>query len=129
MAAGVAGRHRDEVELVDLRPFRLLIAGVDRAEVLTDTGAGGEAVDTDDLPAVLRGGTHGEHAARAAADHENVGRNGVRDVLLGDFRGLAEPVARVVLRRVILRDHFNRDLALRLRDALRDGLPDSGRRD
>ena len=129
VAAGVAGRHRDEVELVDLRSFRLLIAGVDRAEVLTDTGAGGEAVDTDDLSAVFRGGGHREHAARAAADHEDVGRDGRGNILLGDFRGLPEPVTRVVFRRVILRDHFNRDLALRLGDALRGSLLHGAGRD
>ena len=129
VAARVTGRPGGELELVDLRPFFLLIAGVDRAEVTTDAGAGGEAVNTNDLAAVLSSGAHSEHAAGTAADHEDVGGHGVHDVLLTDLGGLPEPVAGVFLFRRFLRDHFNRDLALRLRDALRGGLADGGRRD
>ena len=118
VAAGVAGRHGDEVELIDFRPFLLLIAGIDRRDVASDTGAGGVTVDTDHLAAVLRRRAHREHAARAAANDENVGGHGLRNIFLRDLRGFAEPVARVFLFCRFLRDHFNGDLALRLGDTL-----------
>ena len=125
VAARVAGRHRDVVKLADLRARLLLIAGVDRAEVAADPGAGGEAVDTDHLAAVFSGRGHREHAARAAADDENIRGHGLRDIFFRDLRSLAEPVAGILFLRGFLRHDFNGDLTLRLGDALRGGLPDS----
>lgn len=91
------------------------------ARSVADARAGDEAVDADHLGAFFGGGSHGEHAARAAADDENIGVDGLGDVLFGDFRRLAEPVA-VVFGGFLLRDHFDGDFPLGLRNAFGGGL-------
>ena len=127
MPGGVLGRHRHEVELVDLRAPGLLVPRIQGAEVVPDAGARREAVDADHLCARFRGRRHGEHAARAAADHQNVGFARFRDALFVDLRGFPKPVAVVLCVRLF--NHLNRDLALRLRDALRRRLRNRLRRD
>ena len=128
VAGGVGGRHGDVLKLIDLRAIRLLVAGVDRAEVSADAGANSEPVNTDHLAAVFGSRRDREHAAGPAANDENIGGLRIHDLGLRNLRGLAKPVA--VLRFFgVRRDHFNRNLALRLRDALRGGFADSAGRD
>ena len=116
VAGSVLGRHGDVIELVDLRAPRLLIAGVDGAQVVADAHAGREAVDSDDLRALLGGGGHDEHAAGAAADDQHLGLVLGDDLALVDFRLLAEPIA--VRSIFLLLEYLDRDFALGLLDAL-----------
>ena len=127
MAGRVLGRHRHEVELVDLRPPGLLVAGIQGAQVVADAGSRREAVDADHLCAGFSGRRHGEHAARAAAHHQDVGLARSRNALFVDLGRLPKPVA--VVSRVRLFDHLNRNFAFRLRDALRRCLRNRLRRD
>ena len=129
MAARVERAHRDEFKLVDLRARGLLKFGVDHADIGADTGAGREPVNTDHVRAVFSGGGDGDQAARAAADHEDIRGLRLDDVLLIDLRRLPEPILVGRFIRGFRRDHFNRDFALRLGDALRGSLLDGTRRD
>ena len=124
----VLRRHGDEFELVDLRAPFLLVAAVDRAEVFAHARADGEAVDADHLAARFGSRRHGEHAARAATDDEDVRAVGRRDFAFGEFGFLAEPVAVVGLVRLLV-DDFNRDFAAGLGDTLRRGLVHGARGD
>ena len=94
VAGGVQRGHRDVVELVDLGAPLLLIAGVHGAQVVADAHARGEAVDADDVGALLGRRRNGEHAARAAADHQDVGVVGRDNLVVGNLGLDTEPVGR-----------------------------------
>ena len=112
----ISGGHGHILKLVDLCAPFLLIAGIDRAKVVADAHAGGEAVDTDDFRAFFRSGSHGEHAAGTAADDQDIGLKCLRDLRLVDLGFGSEPVA--VLCLFFLGDDLNFDLTFRLRDAV-----------
>ena len=122
MAGRILGGHGNVVELVDFRPPFLLVAGVDRAQVVADPDAGLETVDADDLCALLRGGRDGKHAAGTAADDKDLGLIRSGDIAVGDLRFGAEPVAAVLCRTAAFigngSDDFHGDLSLCLGDAL-----------
>ena len=109
---------RNEVELVDFRAPLLLIAGIECGKAFPNTRADREAVDADHLCAAFRSGRHGEHAARAAADDKDFGLNRFDDGFFIDFGRLSEPIAVFVFGGGLFGDHFHRDLAHSLINAL-----------
>ena len=98
IAAGIAYDLLQGFNLVNLKlgefleGFQLQL-GVDGADVFLDLGGGVRLLDDEDLCALFRGGHAGNPAAGSAADHQDLGLELFGDVALGDFRGLAQPVA------------------------------------
>ena len=121
VACGIGRDGADEFKFVDLGAPLLLIAGFAGAEVVADARAGREAVDTDHFGAFFGGRGDRKHAARAAADHENVRADRAGDVFFSDFGRLAEPVA-VVFFGGLVGNHFHLNFAAGLRNALGGGL-------
>lgn len=90
------GHLGDVIELVDLGAPFLLVTAVDGAQVVADAAAG-HLVDDQGLCAVLGSAAGCKQAARAAADHQNFGLEGVHDVAVSDDGSGAQPLRGAVV--------------------------------
>ena len=97
IAAGVTQDVMQRLGLVDLELGILgkalkLESGVNGADILADAGHVLALFDHQDLRALLGGGHRGHDSAGAAADDEDFGVEGLRDVAFGDNGRFAQPV-------------------------------------
>ena len=129
-ARGLRG-NRYEIEFVDLRTPLRLVARTDGGKAFTNARANGKAVDADHLCAALSRGSHGKHAARAAADNENLGLDRLDDVFFCNDRRLPKPVASLGVCGSRFFDNLDRNFAHGLVNTLlrcaRDGIRSDSR--
>ena len=92
VAVGVAHEVVAYLVLVDLAAGLLLQAAVERAQVVADAAADGGLLEADDLRALLSGRASGEQAGRAGAAHEDLGVDGLDDLVLGNLGLSAQPI-------------------------------------
>ena len=90
------GHFGDVIELVNLGAPFLLVAAVDRAQIIADAAAG-YLIDDQRLCAVLGSAAGCKQATRAAADHQNFGLEGVHDIAVSNDGGGAQPLRGAVV--------------------------------
>ena len=108
VAVGVAHEVVAYLVLVDLAAGLLLQAAVERAQVVADAAADGGLLEADDLRALLSGRASGEQAGRAGAAHEDLGVDGLDDLVLGNLGLSAQPIVHCSGGRILLRGRGGR---------------------